>query len=268
MNILIGADPELFVRDSKGRSRSAHGLVPGTKKDPFKVDCGAVQVDGMALEFNINPAATPEEFQNNINRVLQQMRDMVVPKGFEFDISPTATFHGNHMRVQPEEALELGCEPDFNAYTMEENPRPNGNVNFRTASGHVHIGFCEGADVRSEEHMMKCATLVKQLDLFLGIPSLSWDKDQKRRTLYGKAGAFRPKPYGCEYRTLSNAWLTSDKLMDFVFKSTQAAVKSLMDGGRLSDKESNVVRASVNDGCVYYGVKHNLTNKYNVPLAV
>ena len=49
----IGADPEVFVADSLTNTFvSAHDLVPGTKLEPFAVNKGAVQVDGMALEFN------------------------------------------------------------------------------------------------------------------------------------------------------------------------------------------------------------------------
>ena len=50
--ILVGCDPEIFVKQA-GVFKSAHGLVVGDKKDPQKVNKGAVQVDGMALEFNI-----------------------------------------------------------------------------------------------------------------------------------------------------------------------------------------------------------------------
>lgn len=251
MKILVGADPEVFVRDKKGRSRSAHGLIPGTKEEPFPVLNGAVQVDGMALEFNIHPAATPEEFQNNIESVLSQMEEMV-PE-YTLDISPTATFHGNHMRAQPKEALELGCEPDYNAYTMQENPRPNASANFRTGAGHVHLGFCEGANPKDPEHMMRCALLVKHLDLFLGLPSLDWDKDVKRRKLYGAAGAFRPKPYGCEYRTLSNAWLKRPELIRYVFEQCQAAVDSLLSGVRLAPFDEDEVREAINSSnCRYY----------------
>ena len=245
--ILVGADPEVFVRDNKGRLRSAYGLIPGDKKDPFPVVDGAVQVDGMALEFNITPAVTPKEFQEKIQKVMRQMEAMVPPI-YTIEVIPTADFHPLHMRAQPEEATQLGCEPDYNAYTLAENVKPDGKVNFRTGSGHVHIGFCDGADPRSEEHMQRCATLVRHLDVYLGLPSLLWDRDNKRRLLYGKAGAFRPKSYGCEYRTLSNAWLKDPKLMQYIFNQVQRAVSSLKRGERFTEAQHTQIKRFIDQG--------------------
>lgn len=234
MKITIGCDPELFVTEN-GQPRSAWGLIPGTKEKPFEVDDGAVQVDGMALEFNTRPVDNADDFVLVTNSVLRQMREMV-PAKYEFAIVPSVRFNGNHFRAQPEEAKELGCTPDYNAYTLQENKKPDNKTTMRTASGHIHIGFCEGADPNSDEHMLRCATLVKQLDAFLGIPSLLYDKDKKRRAMYGAAGCFRPKPYGVEYRVLSNAWLLSDDRKRFVFTQTVKAVEELIAGNRLSDK--------------------------------
>jgi hypothetical protein len=230
----VGADPEVFVKDKKGRFRSAHGLIPGTKQEPFKVKNGAVQVDGLALEFNIEPAETREEFVHNIGSVLGQLAAMV--PDYEIVIDPTAKFNGNHLNAQPEEALELGCEPDFNAYTENENPRPDNNTTMRTAAGHVHIEFCEGADPKDPEHIRRCCTLVQQLDAFLGLPSLLWDNDKKRRKMYGKAGAFRPKSYGVEYRTLSNAWLKDPALVGYVFDQVQNCLTRLKSGEKVDMK--------------------------------
>jgi hypothetical protein len=231
MTVLVGADPEVFVRDKQGRFRSAHGLIPGTKKEPYKVKDGAVQVDGLALEFNIDPASTREQFVHNIGSVMGQLAAMV--PDYELVIQPSVRFNGNHLRAQPEEALELGCEPDYDAYKEKENPRPNNKTTLRTGAGHVHIGFTEGADPQDPEHIQRCITLVKHLDAFLGLPSLSWDNDTLRRTLYGKAGAFRPKEYGVEYRTLSNAWLRDPRLVGYVFDQVQACVEWLKAGNRL-----------------------------------
>ncbi len=236
-NILVGCDPEVFVKQN-GKFVSAFNMIPGTKDNPFKVESGAVQVDGMALEFNINPAKTRKEFLDNVLKVYHQLKDMV--PNYEVVATPVAEFGFEYMKQQPEEALVLGCDPDFNAYTGEENPIPDGQRPFRTASGHVHIGWTDKADTQSQEHRQSCHTAIKQLDFFLGLPSLFYDDDVKRRELYGKAGACRYKPYGVEYRTLSNRWLTSPKLIEWVFEATQNAFAALKLGYQPYRKYKNV----------------------------
>jgi hypothetical protein len=156
----------------------------------------------------------------------------MVPEEYSFKIVPSVTFNASHFRAQPEEARELGCTPDYNAYTMEENEKPNSNTCMRTASGHIHIGFIDVDDPMDPVHMTRCAVLAKQLDFYLGLPSVLWDRDIKRRLLYGKAGCYRPKSYGMEYRVLSNAWLLTPERMRFVFNATQFAIQQLKKGNR------------------------------------
>lgn len=235
MRLLIGADPEVFL-SKDGVIVSAHDLIPGTKKKPHKVKHGAIQVDGVAAEFNIDPAESEEEFVHNIREVLRQLKEFV--PGYEIQIIPTANFTKEYFATLPEEAKELGCDPDFDASRDgDQNKPPDNQKTFRTGAGHIHVGFTEGADPRDRDHINKCITLIKHLDVFLGWPSLVWDNDTQRRTLYGKAGAFRPKSYGCEYRTLSNAWLKSEELTRLVYRNTIAAVESLLSGDRISDTE-------------------------------
>jgi hypothetical protein len=224
MNILIGADPELFVKDAAGNLISAWNMIPGTKKNPHKVEKGAVQVDGMALEFNIDPAINEEMFIENINHVMKQMKGMIP---HEFFISPVAYFGMEYLQAQPEEALELGCDPDFNGWTMEPNPRPDGDRPFRTASGHVHVGWDDMRDVHNPRYFFEAGAVARQLDFYLGLPSLLVDADKTRRELYGKAGAFRVKPYGMEYRVLSNFWLTNPKLQGWVYRASKRAVEDM-----------------------------------------
>lgn len=269
VKITIGADPEIFVTNKDGRFRSAHGLVPGTKTEPFRVNNGAVQVDGMALEFNIDPVETEDDFVSNITSVMQQMQEMVEPKR-KFAIVPSCRFNGNHFRVQPDEAKELGCEPDYNAYTLTANPRPDNETTMRTAAGHVHIGIEDimggpVEDPTSQEHMIRCATLVKQLDGYLGIPSVLYDKDRERRSMYGQAGAFRPKTYGLEYRVLSNAWLLNEQRMRFVFQQTRKAVEDLLDGKRFNNVfTEDRTRDAINRSDTY--TAKVMTRKYHTGL--
>ena len=232
----LGADPEFFVSKA-GKPVSAHGLIPGDKKNPFKVKGGAVQVDGMALEFNIDPAKNFKEFKGNMDGVMKTIMQMV-PDYEQYD-SPVAEFGFDYIESQPLEAKELGCEPDYNAYTGEVNPRPDAATPFRTASGHIHIGWTNGVDPHDPGHFMACRKLSRALDLFLGVPSLLWDTDTRRRELYGKAGAFRPKSYGMEYRTLSNKWLDSKipHLKAFVYHQTIDAVKALFEDENILNKK-------------------------------
>ena len=228
LQILIGADPEVFMRKD-GVFVSAHGAVKGDKKNPHKVDKGAVQVDGMALEFNIDPASSADEFVDNITSVMSILGSMV--PDYELVADLVAHFGLEYIKAQPEEAQELGCDPDFNAWEDgAPNPRPDGDRDFRTGAGHVHIGWTKDMDIGDPGHRQACIMLTKQLDYYLGLGSLMYDKDSKRRSMYGAAGAFRIKPYGVEYRVLSNAWLKSPNLIRWVYETTQKAVADLFEG--------------------------------------
>ena len=224
INLLVGADPELFVTNSS-RLVSAYDMIPGTKETPHPVISGAIQVDGMAVEFNINPANTRSDFVSNIRTVLSELQT-ALPRGHKLDPRATADFGKDYIEAQPFQAKDLGCEPDYNAYTRSVNIKPDVDTPFRTASGHVHIGWGQGAG--GESHDALCCTVVKWMDVFLGLPSVVMDSDVKRRELYGKAGAYRPKSYGVEYRVVSNFWLKEDKYIKFVYDAVVKSVSAAM----------------------------------------
>ena len=220
MNIVyIGADPELFLKKN-GKFHSAYGTIPGTKRKPYPVPGGAVQIDGMALEFNINPVETTLDFTKNIESVLYHLSSML-PDDMLMTITPWAKFSPEHMADQPRVAKQLGCDPDFNPYTMDYNDLPKDNKILRTAAGHVHIGFLgkdnEVDDPYHPEHLRRCADLAIELDCTLGLYSTFIDHDIIRREMYGCAGAFRPKKYGMEYRVPSNYWIKNNKTIESVF---------------------------------------------------
>lgn len=227
----IGADPEIFV-GKDGEFVSAHGMVEGTKIKPHEVEGGAVQVDGMALEFNIDPAENYEEFQHLLDSVQEQLLDMISVNGFDFLKETTVHFDQELFDKVPIANKMLGCEPDFNAWTMEVNEKPSYKNLMRTVGGHAHIGGFFSDNLFNKEHFEKGATLARLMDEEVGVYSLLWDKDDERRSMYGSAGCFRPKPYGMEYRSLSNAWLFSKDITKFVFDGTQRALQRLCDGDK------------------------------------
>lgn len=258
-SILLGADPELFMRNpNSGKFFSAHGLIPGTKQEPHKVPYGAVQIDGTALEFNIDPAATCDEFVRNISEVQSTIRSMV--PGFNVVAEPTALYDKDYFDWEvPSTAKELGCDPDYCGWTMDINPRPEpGNRPLRTAAGHIHIGWTEGQDVYSKAHFQKAAAVARQMDYYLGIHSLLWDSDGTRRELYGKAGAFRPKSYGVEYRVLSNRWLSDERIMRWVYNQTILGMERFNEGNLAEDTYGSTAQHIIDNSVLDWGDQHDI----------
>lgn len=228
--LLFGCDPELFIVNSEGNPVCADGLIPGTKENPYKVKGGAVQVDGMAAEINIDPVDNYDDFSTNINSVMSQLRKML-PQGYSLLAAPSVVFSEEEWEKAPARAKELGCNPDFNAWTGAVNPPPNGDVTprMRTGAGHLHIGWTDGADTSDADYVNAAMELVRQLDWYLGGWSAITDKDSTRRSLYGKAGAMRFKPYGAEYRVLSNWWLNHPSTRLAVWNRMQRAIHDMRD---------------------------------------
>ena len=240
MSFTIGCDPELFLTKRDGTPLSAHGAVPGTKSEPHKVQSGAIQVDGMALEFNTDPVSLDNSFTQfnlNINTVVQSLKEEVKKCGTEgfktskLKIIPVQDFGEEIMAATPDEAKELGCDPDYSAYTKGPNPRPDGEVTFRTASGHIHVGWGADIPVDHPDHIEICCDFIKVMDAHVGLFMTIIETDPRRRELYGKAGAFRPKPYGVEYRTPSNEWLTTVARRRTIYDLTKFATRAAASHG-------------------------------------
>lgn len=250
--ILIGTDPEVFVTDSTGRYFSGHDLIEGTKDQPYPVSGGAIQRDGVALEFNTNPAATRSEFTGNIAEVLKNLEVEFKKRRSDLTITmtPTAYFDLEYFKSLPESAVELGCTPDYNAYTGKENVPPETNEPFRTGAGHIHLGWTRWENPHDKEHFETCRSLVRQLDTVLYPASLLWDADEKRRTLYGRLGAFRPKSYGVEYRPLSNAYLRSVEIQELVYDIAKKATDDFFAGISYLDEVSEGVVDMIQQGVV------------------
>lgn len=244
VKLLIGADPELFIRDKSTKQIiSAHNLLPGTKWEPHKVNQGAIQVDGVAAEFNIDPCQNLENWTFNISSVMQTLQKTLGDK-YELVSEPTNTFAWDYFKTLPENVRELGCNPDFNAWTGRVNERPDGgSTTMRTCAGHIHIGWGKNMDSQDETHFEDCRVIARNLDYWLGLYSLQWDINTDRRKLYGKAGSFRPKPYGMEYRPLSNVWLRTQGLQNWVFNAAKIGTEKLIDKGyKLEDEFGAMAR--------------------------
>ena len=212
----IGADPELFLKDKNNKLTSIVGLIGGTKKEPLPIGNGcAIQEDNVAAEFCIPACENEDLFISSIQYALSDINQRAQALGLTLaELTASASFHDDQLDTL--EAQEFGCDPDYNAYTNRANPRPRTeNKNLRSAGGHVHIGT-----------KLRPVHVIQTCDLYLGVPSLLLDQDTERRKLYGKAGAFRYKEYGVEYRTLSNFWIWKKDTISWVYHQVKAVLEN------------------------------------------
>ncbi len=243
-NLLVGGDPEVFVIDEDGLGVPAWGLIPGTKEDPHYVDHGAVQVDGFALEINIEPADNADDFAMHTTALLEQLERLLVSQrgeGYKLSITPSMNFSHYRWEDLPDEAMEVGCVPDYNAYTEGVNMNnPSfdrdfamhelGGVITRHAGGHGHVSWTKDQEPLDVAHFSSCCMLARQYDIGVSIPALEAEnKGGSRIHSYGKAGNFRPKPYGIEYRTPSNWWLKDPISMKLFFNQLVRSFDMLVD---------------------------------------
>src|SRR3990167_5852762 len=239
--LTIGADPEVFLIGKDGEYISAIGKIGGSKHAPRQIERKgfALQEDNVAVEFNIPPSKNIEEFVSSIQWSIQRIEKEVENLGFKVAIIPAAHFPEQEL-LSPA-AKHAGCDPDYNAWTTFMNPRPQvASGTLRTGAGHVHIGI-------SHKPRFSRYSFIKSLDLHLGVGSVILDNDILRKSLYGKAGAFRPTSYGIEYRVLSNFWLKSQELIEWVYKGVHAAYERVeRDGEKFFDDIKEEIITCIN----------------------
>lgn len=235
-NITIGADPELFIINEKTKKVvSSIGLIPGEKGNPYvaaDMPSGfGLETDNIVAEFNIPPVNDRVSFINNIEYMKAYIDKFVKNINPDLGILCAASKTVDASQLRSPQAKLFGCDIDYNAYTEEANPKPEGNkTNLRSCGFHIHIGY-------ANNNIDTSVALVKYLDMYLGIPSVVRDRDKRRRSLYGKAGCFRLTPYGVEYRVLSGAMMKDVETLNFVWDQLSKAIYHCSKGSTLISPE-------------------------------
>lgn len=240
----IGCDVEVFGLSVETANHvSLCGLIGGSKEKPLQLadlpKGYCVQEDNVSLEFNIPPAMSRDSFVSSLSIMSKNVPAILQKHGLKVSKECAVSFAKEQL-THPN-ALIFGCEPDYNAWTMMENDKPQSDdVALRTAGGHIHVG--------TDANMID---VVKWMDVYLGVPSIILDDSEgsvRRRQLYGRAGAMRPKPYGLEYRVLSNFWIFHTKLAGWVYDQTQQAVHMAKAKGAPGVRLTNAVVNIINSG--------------------
>lgn len=226
----LGADPELFIQDSEGKVIPICGKIGGTKEHPLVINhlvearfglyrprrrgealadiqAGnwAVQEDNVMLEFNVPAFKDSSFFTDSISRMLTVLEhDVLSQHGVMPKYEVMHTFKPEDIAPFPQ-AFTIGCLSDMNAYAengaYEREPFSAAHFgNNRFCGGHLHVQYNPNNVPR---HIF-----AQFMDLVAQLPYLRWDKQKMRRMFYGQPGLYREKPYGIEYRTPSNFWLS------------------------------------------------------------
>ena len=93
--------------------------------------------------------------------------------------------------------------------------------------GHISIGW---DDFTQDQQL----DIIKAMDATLGLESVLLDDDTERKKLYGKAGCFRFREYGIEYRSLSNFWIKNDESLNWAWNTTMKAIE-LVNSGKIEE---------------------------------
>jgi hypothetical protein len=209
---MFGSDPE-FMLMHKGEFKSAIGVVPGTKDKHYIIGNDCFYYDNVMAECMIRPGSNKKDVIKNIREALVKYANIVKP----CKLVTQAAADYPKSQLLHEDALKIGCVPEYCAYSLKMIPPPTDDFQqgtLRSAGGHIHIGW------ELAKNYYNALNIVRLLDLFLGIPSIYLDHDQtsaSRKALYGKAGRYRRPKWGVEYRTLGDFWLSSPKLVELVY---------------------------------------------------
>lgn len=251
-----GHDPEIWVqRAADHQIISAIKVLKQDKHNPIDLKDGIkIYADGCGLEFSHPPYQTKEEMLALFKTVYTRIQEYIGP---DYRLLAQASHVFPDEQLIVEHGIDpwiVGCEGSIDAYlaSIEQNlPYVDG---LRTGSCHCHLG---NADWQGK-HDGKLISfksrhqVVMLLDIFLGLSSIVFDKDDTslaRRKYYGRSSNCRANPWGLEYRVLGNYCMRSPALMELVYdliSHTLTHVRANQEQDVLNLVDFEAVRAAIN----------------------
>ena len=237
----FGADPEFYL--GKGDLITCPDTICPTPKTTMSVGkFGGFNRDGMALELNPSPSESIREVAQNLTELLSVAGSMAMQFGWEISKSLAANVNRALNSTLPQDVFQIGCDPDYNAYTGRVNKvtvDPKLYLD-RFAGGHIHIGV-------GEIEFDEVCELVKLFDYHAGLLSVMYSDPKvalERRKTYGRAGDFRfDAAKGIiEYRTPDAGWLWVENGFTALCEKMSDALVEFRAGIRMGDSK-NIITA-------------------------
>lgn len=256
MKFTIGADIEFMLE----KDNALVSAIPVLGHEGKELPHGRIFFDNVLAEFTVDPASDKDAFVNNVWNNFIHAKELFKNDGIDVKICSSA--HYPKKELNTDEAKLFGCSPDFCAYDVAINEVSCNadETTLRTAGAHIH--FCH--EIFQDPY--KILDMIKLMDLRLGVLSVIKDNTPEaieRRSLYGAAGAHRPKEYpGGEYRPLSNWWIKDRESIGLIYDKTEQCLIDIVDGKTVASLGFNDedIRNIINTG--------NVDSAHNVLIAL
>jgi hypothetical protein len=211
--VIFGCDPEIFFKTDE--------KIIGSEKVLSKnglEQLSTVVKDGIQAELHPQANTCRQVLADNIRRCFVDLVNGL-EGNVNIDFSPLVKIEQEEMDSLTEDSKKFGCNPSCNAKNKQAEVvvKDASKYLFRSAGGHVHVGVNPSEITRVHEDIDNVA---KVMDYIVGNTCVLLDRHEgnvERRKNYGRAGEYRLKEYGLEYRTPSNFWLRHYVVYSFVF---------------------------------------------------
>ena len=246
-DVSFGCDPEVFLVNKNGDVIGCEWVVPddGLRANKYGASSDRPPIvvrDGVQAELHIASTACRATFSNSLSRSIATLEYWARRDGASISLNQVVNVKKSELSKLSDGARIVGCAPSLSIYG---DPPPNVDGSAypgRSAGGHIHLGYNtpKGAD-----KLEVAEDIVAMLDVFVGNTSVLLDRDKKaaeRRELYGRAGEFRLKPYGLEYRTLSNFWLHSPHLVTLILGLCDTAVSLVVGPAMMKERLAHYLK--------------------------
>jgi hypothetical protein len=255
-SVMMGCDPEFFFVDGRGKVIGSEKVLPekGLKYDEAKpntyfnnentynYDKPIFIIDGVQAEINPEPNTCRALLANDIHACFLKLRKMLKKNGHKLSIKfdPLVNITQKELDSLSEKSRIFGCDPSLNIYQTRNQARIRVNPKKylkRSAGGHIHLGADTWQRVLRRK-LKNAEVVVPILDLVVANTCVLIDRhpgNKERRANYGRCGEYRIKPYGIEYRSISNFWLNAYQLMSFVMGLSRQAVDMIYESKKGND---------------------------------